>query len=366
MTSVEIYLELLRAGLWNRPAVVSGSARITEIVELASKQNTLPIVYKAILEGTSVMLQPKTLENMNKVLQRCESSHHAANTVIAYVFSELGKAEITPVLLKGQGIASWYPVNNIRTPGDIDLYVREFDDSRMILEQLFGPVTEEGTKHVTFHIGGTLDLELHRFTEILPDKKANEYYQSISDEGTSNNLSAVSLDGSMVYTPEDTFNAFYIFHHLWNHVKSMGMGMRQLCDWSMLLNSHQGKLDLPRLEGYLRNMNLMDVWQVFGCAAVQALDLSSEVVPFYDESKAKRGAKLVDFFLAQGDNLDFKHGRGGQSALKHKTGSLQFIHRRLRMMFPIFPGKALLQYVRDVKNGLLKLVKAGAADLGGE
>ena len=366
MTSVEIYLELLRAGLWNRPAVVSGSARMSEVMGIAKNQNTLSTVCKSILDRPGMKLPPQLQEMMSKTLEKCENSHHAANTVIAYVSLELGKEGITPVLLKGQGIASWYPVPVIRQAGDIDLYVREYCAALPVMERLFGMPSEVGTKHVTFHVGGSLDIELHKYTELLHDKKQNEYYQRISDEGTSNGLSAVILDGATVFTPEDTFNAFYIFHHLWNHVRSMGMGMRQLCDWAMFLNAHAGKLDLQRLEGYLREMKLYDVWQVFGCAAVQALDLPPEAVPFYDESKAKRGARLVEFFLIQGDNAKFKHGRGDQGALKHKTGSLRFIHRRLRMMFPIFPGKALLQYVRDVENGLLKLVKAGTADLGSE
>ena len=358
MTSTEIYLELLRAGLWNRPAVVSGSVKFSEIMGMAARQNTQPTVGKALLDRMGAKLPPQAYDSLLENVRKCEKSHESANQVIGYCFSALKDEGIRPVLLKGQGIASWYPEPTIRQAGDIDIYVKDFDRAREVMTRLFGAETEVGDKHVTYHVGGTLDIELHRFTETLPNSRQNAEYQRISSSGTSMGLEEVNLDGANVDTPEPTFNAFYIFHHLWHHFKAMGMGMRQLCDWAMFLHSHSDRLDLESLGQWLNYFKLKDVWQVFGCAAVQALDLPPEDVPFYDGSKSKRGAKLVDFFIVQGDNREFKHGRHDQGKVKHKSGTLRFIHRRLRMMFPIFPGKALLQYVGDVKNGVLKLFKA--------
>ena len=366
MTSTEIYLELLRAGLWNRPAVVCGPAKLREVLDMALRQNTLPAVSKALLDRMGSRLPQHMQDMLQQNVQRCANANRTANSVIGYVNSTLAGLNIVPVLLKGQGIASWYPVPTVRQPGDIDLYVRQFLPARAALEQLFGPVTEEGGKHVTFHVGGTLYLELHRYTETLDNAGQNAEYQRISDIGTSSDLEPVNLDGATVNTPEATFDAFYVFHHMWHHFSGMGIGLRQLCDWSMFLHSHKGRLDEAGLSGMLDSFKLKDAWQVFGCAAVQALDLPPEDVPFYDASKAKRGSKLVDFFLVQGDNRAFKHGRHGQSKLRHKGGSLRYIHRKLAQMFPIFPGKALLLYVGDIKNGVLKILKARTPDLGGE
>lgn len=358
MTSTEIYLELLRAGLWNRPAVVSGSVKAADIMSLALQQSTLPLVSKALLDKVGAKLPQKVYDNLQQNVQKCENAHHAANSVIAYATSELAAAGVQAVLLKGQGVAACYTVPTLRQAGDIDLYVKDYGKAREVMTRLFGAETEEGTKHVTYHVGGTLEIELHQYTELLHNKRHNAEYQRISNAGTSEDLEQVNLDGAIVDTPETTFNAFYIFHHMWHHFVNMGIGLRQLCDWAMFLHSHKGKIDEERLSGYLEFFKLKDAWQVFGCAAAQVLDLPPEDVPFYDASKASRGSKLVDFFLIQGDNRAFKHGRKDQSKLKHKGGSLRFIHRRLKLMFPIFPGKALFRYVGDIKNGLLKLFKA--------
>lgn len=366
MTLNEIYLELLRAGLWNRPAVVSGSANLAELIDAAGRQTTAPTVYRALLDKYGSKLNDQMKEQLENIIARCAKSHETADSVIAFVVGELSREGIASVLLKGQGIASWYPVPTLRQAGDIDLYVNEYDRACAVLERLFGPMEEENGKHASFHVGGSLEIELHRYTETLPNRKDNDFYKKISDEGTSKNLVPVTLCGAQIMTPEDTFNAFYIFHHLWTHMRAMGIGMRQLCDWAALLRARKGRLDTARLEVWLKELRLLDVWQVFGCTAVEALRLDPSEVPFYDASKASRGHKLLEFILGQGNNSEFKHGRSGESALKHKTGSLRYIHKRLGLMFPIFPGKALSQYFRDVKNGILKIFHRAPSNLGAE
>ena len=366
MTSSEIYLEFLRAGLWNRPAVVSGSINLNEVLNLADSQSTLPLVSKSVLDRCGQKLSPVLAEKLKARVEKCARAHHAANTVIAYVCEELDRAGIESVLLKGQGIASWYSVPTLRQPGDIDLYVRDYGRACEIISRLFPENSVETEKHTAFHIGGSLELELHKFTEVLPSRRMNSVYQKISDEGTGVDLAPVVLEGASIKTPSDTFNALYIFHHLWHHTLGMGIGMRQLCDWTAFLMSHKGKLDTVKLEKWLRDLHLMDIWQVFGCAAVQALELDPEAVPFYDAGKMARGSRLVGFFLKQGDNRALKHGRHGESAVKHKTGSLRYMFKKLGMMFPVFPVVALQQFVRDFKNGLGKLFKARPSDAGSE
>lgn len=364
MTSSEIYLEFLRAGLWNRPAVVSGTANIGELIKCANRQTTAPLVYKAFLDRCAERIPPKTRDLMEETVARCARSHDAANTVIAAVVGLLSREGISTVLLKGQGVAAHYPVPNLRQAGDIDLYVSDYERACAILERQFGAKDGESDKHASYHVGGTLEIELHRYTEVLPGRRDNEFYASISDEGTSKDLVPVDLGGDEVMTPADTFNAFYIFHHLWNHLRSMGIGMRQLCDLAVILRSRKDSIDTQRLGTWLRKLRLLDVWQVFGCAVVLALGLEPSEVPFYDASKEARARKLVDYILNQGNNIEFKHGRSKETALKKKTGSLRYIHRRLGLMFPIFPSYALLQYVGDIKNGILKFFKAGPSDIG--
>ena len=355
-----IYLELLRAGLWDRPACVSEPFNVKAVLALASKQVTLPSICKALLSIPKAKLSANLSEMANETLERSAKSHHSANTVIATVCSRLDAAGIRSMLLKGQGIASYYPVPEIRQAGDIDLYVKEenYAEACAILSSMFGCKSGEvEDKHTSFHVGGTLEIELHRVTNTLRPKRVNTIYQRISDEGCWNNPVILDIYGTKVLTPSDNFNAFYIFHHLWCHTSTMGIGMRQLCDWAAFLRSRSGRLDSGKIACWLKQMHLTSVWQVFGCAAVCGLGLNPEEIPLYDASKMKRGERLLAYFLGQGENREFKHGRRGQSAARHKAGSLAYMHKRLFRMLPIFPREALKQYFHDLGGGIRKIFK---------
>ena len=369
MTSTEQYIELLRAGLWNRPARVSSPVPLKEIFELAARQSTLPLVYSAVLAIPEINLPEKLKAQMSLVVDKCAKSHRAANTVIAFVTSDLEAAGIPSVLLKGQGIASYYPVPELRQAGDIDIYVGSANYAKAceIMGARFPKAEDDSDKHACFHVGGSLYLELHEFTEVLHPERLNRTYQAISDEGTASaNAVAHNLNGADIPTPEDTFNAFYIFNHLWEHTRSMGIGIRQLCDWAMFLHTHNGQLDSARLGRWLKELKLKNVWQVFGCAAVELLAISPEDVPFYDPHKAKRGHRLARFILDQGDNSEFKHGRGDSGSIKHKAGSLAFIFSRFARMVRIFPKLAICKTMEDIFRGAGKIfaifVKCDQAD----
>lgn len=295
---------------------------------------------------------------MRSVVEKCAGSHKVANTVISVITSELQAAGIPSVLLKGQGIASYYPVPELRQAGDIDIYVgsANYVNACTVMGNHFARQEDDSDKHACFHVGGSLYLELHEFTEVLHPERLNRIYQAISDEGTASaNVVIRTLDGTGIHTPEDTFNAFYIFNHLWEHTRSMGIGIRQLCDWAMFLHTHNGQLDTERLGRWLKELKLKNVWQVFGCAAVELLAISPEDVPFYDPHKAKRGHRLAGFILDQGDNSEFKHGRGDSGSIKHKAGSLAFIFSRFARMVRIFPKLAFCKTMEDIFRGAGKI-----------
>jgi hypothetical protein len=58
------------------------------------------------------------------VISNFSTSQMLNNALIAVV-QELREYGIDPVLLKGQGIAKYYPVPELRQCGDIDIYVGE-------------------------------------------------------------------------------------------------------------------------------------------------------------------------------------------------------------------------------------------------
>ena len=214
--------------------------------------------------------------------------------------------------------------------------------------------SEATDKHTEFDLGGGLSLEIHEYTETLDDAKKNVMYQTFSDEGTTTGLVPIVFNGVSVSTPEDTFNAFYIFHHLWHHTIGLGMGLRQVCDWAVFLRTHAGQLDEERLKHYLNAMNLMDEWQVFGSLVVHCLHLTAEEIPFYSSKNDRRGRRLLHYILNEGDNRDFKFGRSTQRT-KKKAATLRYIFSKTRRLLPIFPRQAITYFLSSIWSGVKNL-----------
>lgn len=362
-----IYMELLRAGLWDRPAAVEGAIDWKGVALLARLQSTRGPVFQAALalEGQNAV-PAAMLPMMQTYLLKSVNAHAATNHAIARLAAALQTADIYPVLLKGQGVAACYPQPLLRQCGDIDLYVGNayYEEACHIAKQFRAVDTTNTTtgtgephetdKHFSFSMGGGLEVEIHRYTEVLDDEKLNTIWQFISDEGTTSALVPIAFEDVTIQTPNDDFNALYIFHHMWHHVIGMGMGMRQLCDWTMFLHSRAGRIDTVLLQQRLEEMKLTEVWHVFGCMAVQHLGLPEDEMPFFDSSFGRRAQRLLSYLLVEGDNREFKFERSTNPLLK-KAATVRYIFRKFFRLLPIFPGIATRTFFHSITGGMKKL-----------
>ena len=369
-----IYLSLLRAGLWDTKAHLEGAVDWKAVLALAYRQSTAGLICHAALQLECGQIPSAIQTQMQAILMKFVNAHAMTNRTIARTVAMLQEKGIHVVLLKGQGVASYYAAPLLRQCGDIDLYVDDYAvacDS--IMTEDGGRMTEDGgrrtedggrkalalsrseatDKHTEFDLGGGLSLEIHEYTETLDDAKKNVMYQTFSDEGTTTGLVPIVFNGVSVSTPEDTFNAFYIFHHLWHHTIGLGMGLRQVCDWAVFLRTHAGQLDEERLKHYLKAMNLMDEWQVFGSLVVHCLHLKAEEIPFYSSKNDRRGRRLLHYILNEGDNRDFKFGRSTQRT-KKKAATLRYIFSKTRRLLPIFPRRAMTYFLSGIWSGVKK------------
>lgn len=376
LPSQATYLELLRASLWEREAVVVAPIDWPAVVALAQRQSTLCLVAHAAFQLDGPLQPPAAWQSqLQAQLMKTVNAHASTNRMIARMARALQNEDIHPVLLKGQGMAAYYHQPLLRQCGDIDLYVgvASYEQACRIVDEqakafshnlqtsvnssavLSAASSHSTDKHYAVELGKGLSLELHQYTEKLSSPKRDAVYQQISDVGTSQQLVPMTFDGVEVMTPSDDFNAFYVFHHLWHHVIGMGLGQRQLCDWAVFLHTHAGKLDVAKLELWLKEMDLLDIWRVFGCMVVRHLGLPAEEMPFYDERLHRRADRLLTYMLREGNNFDFKYGRS-ENPLLRKTATFRYIHRKLFRLLPIFPAVALRTYRHELVEAARKIL----------
>ena len=208
-------------------------------------------------------------------------------------------------------------------------------------------------KHFHTNIGSVC-IEVHRYTDVYFPHRYDLKYQKISDTGMNNDLLQLDFSGETVFTPSLNFNVFYIFNHFWHHFISEGVGLRQICDWVLLLHSSYGKINLDQLSSNLFKMKLMNEWKIFGWIAVNILGLPHEEMPFYDNNCKNKAYKVLELILIEGnfgkENMkDYKRPNGYISG---KWYSFKRRFKRNLKILRIFPLEGLRYIYKIVFVGI--------------
>ena len=360
----DVFLNVMKTALWKVPLDLPvGFKGWKYILSIAKSQGLLPHVADVMLTIPEVAsrMSAQAVEKLQDITMGNMVMHATSNNTLILVVNTLREHGVEPVLLKGQGLASYYPVPQLRSCGDLDIYVgaenymKAYDalapiatkiDSR---EQLLG----EG-KHFHMFIGNST-LEIHRYTEVLPSPSKNRIYQQFALDGLNKELVQVEFPHVTINTPADTYNIYYVFNHFFNHVLSSGVVLRQLFDIACLLHAKAGKFDPEKLRSILTSLGVMTPWQVVGCALVDVLGLSEDEFPFYNPLMRKRGKDLVDFILSEkyfilGNPLAREYKRG---YIYEKFFSFRCEVARLRRLFVIFPSFVVRRFCRTLVLGTL-------------
>lgn len=361
------FFELLRAGLWGTPVESKFTRQMLgRYVRVALSQAVLGVVADVIISDESLagVLDTAEIKPLRRFVMSNLSTSRTWNITLQKIVQELRSEGIDPYVLKGQGIAQYYPNPDLRQCGDIDLYVGQKDYERTC--EIVGAMAaaedheydEEILKHFHTRIGN-VPVEIHRYTDVYYQKRLNRIYQEISDEGLCAEPVMVDIAGFKIMTPPVDFNVFYIFNHLWHHFIADGVGLRQICDWAMLLHKYHRQINLDHLQGMLEKMGLMKQWKVFGNIAVDVVGLPKDEFPFYDTSYVKLTEKVYRLVMLEGNfgQANLKDENRPSGYLAGKLHSLTFRLKRNFRVLALFPKDSLRHIHRVAAIGIKAVLK---------
>ena len=309
-TSTHAFLELVRAGLWEREARLLQYNDIcySAIMLLAEEQSIVGLV-AAGLEHVVDTSYPKenVLQFVGQALQ-LEQRNLAMNQFIAMLIEKMRTAGIYTLLLKGQGGAQCYERPLWRACGDVDLFLSDdnYDKAKKFLTSLATCVQGEYVREK--HLGMTIDsweVELHgRLYCGLSSQIEKELDRVYQDAFLCGNVRSWNIDNVQVFLLSPENDAFYVFTHILQHFYKEGVGLRQVCDWCRLLWAYKDSLDRGLLELRIRRAGLMSEWKSFGAFAVELLGMPAEAMPFYSDCNCwKRKAKRISNFILNVGNM---------------------------------------------------------------
>lgn len=343
------FLDLLKSGLWNKKTDASlfrGNEDWNKIYTLSKQQAVLGIVLDGINKLPNDLRPPRQLylKWCAEVLE-IEDENIRLDKTISELFQLLEKNEISPILMKGQGIARNYPNPQHRSSGDIDIYVgKKYYDRVNNLLSLGGKQTEEwNSKHMGFVWHNAL-VENHRIMSQMNAPIANFNIQrTIEKWYKENKFETIVLEGQRVNLPPVDFDVVYILQHAVGHLMVYGVGLRQICDWILLLHNKQNVINKGSVFILLKKTGLIKSAKVFGALAVEYLGLpEKDLIVDYSKKDLEYAAFLLEDIWYNG-NFGFSGERlkiRPNGWLKSRLVYLKSNLKRARELRKIVPEEA--------------------------
>ena len=245
-------------------------------------------------------------------------------------------------ILKGQGNALLYPDPYMRTPGDIDIYLAGGRKRVMQYINKVCPNQVMRYHHVDFPVMKTA-IEVH-FTPSymffpIHNSRMQKWFKEVMGEQCAHRVSLPEGYGE-IHVPQVSFNVIYILSHLYRHIFTEGIGLRQLLDYYFVLlkwhtdltNLTDSNKSLPQmtlintdLDALRHKLKYLGLWKfaqavMFVMKEVFGLSEDRMIVPM-DERK---GRFLLDEIM-RGGNFGQYDDRMGSKVGESK------IHRYFRM-----------------------------------
>ena len=358
----EQYFALLRAAIWDQPVAIEGKIDWHDVMVLAEHHATQVLLYDLALRlPENQQPEADALNRMKKQLRVNLVYHLRMRQTLLQAVALLRERNIEPVLLKGFGLAQFYPNPNLRQFGDIDLFVGldNFHEACSTLRAMpdsynWSQEVDLG-KHYNLEFGDYA-MEIHRVSADVSELEERDAYMEMERQGLLLHPQLTEVEGTMLTIPSKNFMVLFTFYHAWEHFLTTGVGWRQMCDIALALHAYSGQLDLEQFRKDLTALHLMQPWQAFGKLFVDCLGLPEFEMPFYKASMGRTASKLYRHIMDEGNfkrQRKFKRKPPKQYWIKKVQSFISLIIDFFRLS-KLFPSLAFRQLCGSIKQGLTK------------
>lgn len=208
-----------------------------------------------------------------------EMANRQMNQVVVELARTFDAAHLRYVLLKGQSCAAVYPRPLLRRAGDIDLYIapQHFEEAKCVLQNLGFVFDHQTLLHEVFERKG-VTVELHRALHPMQWPPAVQHlkqmmHKEVDTVGEWQHF--VEIDGYNVPILPPQLNVVLLTAHIMVHATHLGIGLRQLVDWGMVLTTYGHRLDRALLKNALSQLHLTRFYRILSAFSVEYLGFAA-------------------------------------------------------------------------------------------
>lgn len=306
--SEKLLCKLLRSELWGECFEQELSSQEgNDVLKLAKEQTVFGLVFNAMV-ANRVKLDRQVIFRSLALQEKIRQQNDLINHNIVDFVRRMVSGHIDFVVMKGQTIGSLYSHPEIRMSGDVDFLIKDrYEDIKENIEYILNvslPDLNKYEKEAAFTINGVL-YELHTYLITFGSARSNNYWEQIVDDSWKQKCYVNILNEKVRILPP-TIYAVYLFSHLFFHFIREGVGLRQFCDWAVLLNHFCHEIDVAQLEENLVKLDMLKAYKAFGSILVNYLGLPTEKFPFTISRTDRKWEKNIIEDVFNGGNFGKK------------------------------------------------------------
>ncbi len=197
-------------------------------IDRLSKSGKIDIPQELLFEWIG---QANMIETQNKLV----------NQRVKELTEYLNKHGMESCILKGQGNALMYPNPEMRTSGDIDVWIKGTKkDVAAFVHRRF-PDMNVQYHHMSYPIFEDIEVEVHYYPSFCYNKVHNYRLQQYFRESSDAQFSNINSNGYAV--PTNAFNLLFQLSHMMRHFFTQGIGLRHAIDYYYLLRQEISDTD---------------------------------------------------------------------------------------------------------------------------
>lgn len=304
------FFDLIKVAIGNKASLsnIPTSSEWKEMFIMAKQQTIVGILFEAIEKLPSEQRPPKPLLlQWFAFVEMIKEQNKQVNTDAIKMCDEVRNDGMRCMVLKGQGIATYYPDPMLRTPGDIDLWIE--GGAKTVIDYLRskGDVKNIRYIHADYKAPVETAVEIHYsptyFYNPLYLYRLKKYVAQQSE--LFDNYVHLSDGSGKLYIPTIEFNRYYVLQHIYRHYFGEGIGLRQMLDYYYVLlkggteESKKHTMHLFQQTGMKRfvGATMWVMHEIFG--------LKEDYLLCAPHSKA--GKKLLDEIMQAGNFGKYDH-----------------------------------------------------------
>ena len=310
----------------------------------AQKQGIIGILYQGVKKMPEAQLPPdQILMKWYMQTEKIKNANTRLNEAVIQIASKFEKDGFTNCILKGQGNAQMYPIPELRTPGDVDIWPLGKREKIFKYVRKDFPKTEMLYHHLEYPILKDVMTEVHFFPMFLNNPLYNRRFQKwVSAVAKEQCENYVVLPQGRFSKPTDSFNVIYQLAHIRHHFFDEGVGLRQMMDYYYLLKSNGIMAKREELCGQLKKMGLYD----FAGAVMYAMKevFGLEEAFWLTPPREQVGKMVVEEILMTG-NFGHQDNRFGDLKKKSRANRLTLLLKKNLRFWWYFPGEVVFAFL---------------------